>query len=181
MESSSKREFIIGIIIIVVIAAFFGWRYYDRQTRPLDAFRPWSADALPSVQGGTREKLTFNIKTPNSTSSADVPAGVAVPVAIDSYGATAKRNFTLNGKNNKYEPNLIVVNEGDTIDMEFRAVDDNYDFFIPDFGVYKKILKGETGRVMFQAPSYGQYEFFCKNLCMGRDKVSGILLVNQNN
>lgn len=177
MEQSTKRELIIGVVIIFLVAGFFGWRYYDGATRSIDKFRVWDRNALPSVQGGTREKISIGIKTPEGATSA--PAGVAVPTSVDKQGSYVVRVFEIQGNNNKYVPDVIVVNEGDTVDLRVKAVDETYDFFVPDFGAYKKILKGETGRVQFDADLYGQYEFFCKDSCTGRDKVSGTLIVNQ--
>ncbi|MEK7543034.1 MAG: cupredoxin domain-containing protein, partial [Patescibacteria group bacterium] len=161
MNPSTKRDLIIGLCVVALAAGYFGWRYYKSQNLPLDKFRPWSADALPSVQGGTREKLSINIKTPEDATS--TPAGVAVPASVDKQGSYVVRVFEIQGNNNKYVPSTIIVNEGDTVDIRLKAVDNAYDFFLPDFGSYKRVSKGEMGRLQFDAVSYGKYEFFCRD------------------
>ncbi|MDO8557490.1 MAG: cupredoxin domain-containing protein [Candidatus Jorgensenbacteria bacterium] len=177
MDSNVKRDLIIGLLIVLLIAGYFSWSYYEKSTRKLDGFRPWNSDALPSVQGGTREKLSIDIETPDGATS--TPTGVAVPISVNKQGSYAFRVFEIQGNNNKYVPSVIVVNEGDTVDLRIKAIDNAYDFFLPDTGSYRKVLKGETGRLQFSAASYGQYEFFCRDSCVGRDKVGGTLIVNK--
>lgn len=184
MEPSSKREFIISMVVVILVAGFFGYRYWKQETTPQDPFRPWDTNALPSVQGGTREKLSgISVETLNTTSSVGVvtgfPENVAVPIAIESYGTAAKRTFVVVGEYNTFTPSFIVVNEGDSVEIRLKAVDNNYNFFIPDFGAYKTVTKGEIGIVRFDTAAFGKYEFFCRDACEGRDKVSGTLIVNK--
>ena len=89
------------------------------------------------------------------------------------------RHFNLNGENNQYSPSTIIVKEGDTIDIGFTSKDRDYNFFLPDLGIYKTVPKGQTQNIQFQGYPYGKYAFYCKDVC-GSAKVEGTLIVTKD-
>ena len=134
-------------------------------------------DALPTVEGGTREKIKTEIATPEPGLPA--PSGdVAVPksaVVVGQEKQAAIRTFEVRGEVGKFSPSTIVVNELDVIEIDLNAVDSDYDIFFPDFGVFKSVNKGTSGKIQFQAYPYGEYAFRCKDACAAEGK----LVVNQ--
>ncbi|MDP3784586.1 MAG: cupredoxin domain-containing protein [bacterium] len=133
-------------------------------------------DALETVEGGTREKIKTEVKTPEPTDEAQ-SEDIAVPKAAIKVGEekqSAIRIFELRGENEKFSPSTIVVNELDVVEIELNAVDRDYDIFFPDFGVIKTAKKGTTEKIQFQAYPFGEYAFKCKELC----KAEGKLIVN---
>lgn len=136
--------------------------------------------ALPTVEGGTRTEFSQKIETPG-TNASSVPEGVAVPKNTVSAGGASNssfRQFDIKGENGKYAPGTIVVDEYDIVDIFFESVDADYDLYFPDFGIYKKVAKGEKKKIQFQPFPYGEYEFYCKDSCGNKD-VSGKLVVNK--
>ena len=130
------------------------------------------------MQGGTREVLQTKIATPGEGATS-TNKDVAVPTTVVQTGPSAFRHFDLSANGNAYSPSTIVVNEGDVIDLNFTAVDKNYDMFLPDFGISKAAAKGETVKLQFQGYPFGEYKFYCKDSC-GSAKVEGKLIVNKN-
>lgn len=188
----NKRNIIIGVVAAVVVVGLAWWGLSNRggQTgiiggpsgtvgapKGQDAMRPENKDALQTVQGGTREVVQTKIATPGEGASSTTK-GVAVPTTVVQTGPSAFRHFDISASGNTYSPNIIVVNEGDVIDLNFTAVDGKYDLFFPDFGIYKAAAKGEIVKLQFQGNPFGEYKFYCKDSC-GSAKVEGKLIVNK--
>ncbi len=151
------------------------------KTASPDVFRPGVEKALPTVQGGTREVIKEIIKTPEPNAKpTEVPKEVAIPKsAVEVTGASGSasiRTFEIKAENGKYEPSVFVVNNLDMLTIEFTAVDDAYNLFFPDFGVYIASAKGETKKRQFQASPTGEYKFSCRDC--GKE-IEGKLIVNQ--
>lgn len=185
IQTTDKKTTIIGVVIGIAILAVLVWLVggFSPKTpgigdgeggQSTDVFRPDNIKALPTVEGGTRETIEQKIETPGVGAEVKNP-DIAVPISAVQTGPSSLRNFNLSVQDNKYIPSTIVVNEGDVIDISLTAVDADYDFFLPDFGIYKKVNKGETGKLQFQAYPFGKYVFYCKNCAK---EVKGTLIVN---
>lgn len=135
-------------------------------------------NALPTVEGGTREKILRDVETPDAESTST--EGIAIPrytTAAGKKGEASFRVFNVEVTNNAFIPETIVVNDGDLIKLEIQAKDGDYDIFFPDFGVYKELPEGKLVTLQFQAAPFGKYSFFCKNAC--KEDVRGTLIVNK--
>jgi heme/copper-type cytochrome/quinol oxidase subunit 2 len=138
-------------------------------------FVPEGSSSLPTVAGGTRHTITENIPTPGPNAT-NTPANVAIPTTVQQTGAIALRNFIITGTGGKFSPNTIVINQGDVINLTLVSADATYNIFFPDFGVTLTVPKGSAGSAQFQPPNYGQYQFYCKDVCAS--SPVGILIVN---
>jgi plastocyanin len=199
MESNGsfswKSGVISGIIVGVVIIAVFilgnslGWWQVKpgtglgqsgtsngATTTAAGYIAPNVQNALPTVQGGTRQAVQQKIATPGLNATG-TPAGVAIPTVVQQTGAIASRDFNITGAGGKFSPDTIVVNQGDVINLTLSASDGTYNIFFPDFGVTLTAQKGGTATAQFQPSNYGQYQFYCKDVCSGNPK--GTLIVNQ--
>ncbi len=190
-----KEPTLIAITVALAALLVVGLLYHNairtstgNNVLGIDPFRPADAGALPSVEGGTREKLAGTVVTPglagdSSTAiNADtlpVEGAIAVPETVQKIsGNVARRVFSISADNNAFNPPNIIVNEGDVVVIKFTAVDKNYDVSFPDFGIYEAFAKGTTQQISFQAYPYGDYRFFCTKACSG--SPAGRLIVNQN-
>ena len=140
--------------------------------------RARNPNALPTVDGGTREKILQAIETPEegSTSTEDT----AIPrytTDAGKKGEASFRVFNVEVRGGAFIPQTIVVNDRDLVKLEIRAEDADYDIFFPDFGVYKELPEGKLATLQFQATPFGKYNFFCKNTC--EKEVRGTLIVNE--
>lgn len=183
-NNQKKTYIIIGVIVLVFVLIFLAFilRRPSTQTSPTTSQKATAvgyvannSNALPTVEGGTREKVTTNIPTPG-VNAANLPSNVAIPINVTKTGSVSFRQFDIKGQGNKFVPSTIIVNAGDIIDLKIDAVDGNYSVDFPDFGISVSANQGQTGHAQFQAVNYGQYQFFCK-VCNGN--VTGTLIINQ--
>ena len=181
------RPVTIGFVVAVLVIG--GWYFvfspsgsYVSSENALDApgiaLRSENPNALPTVIGGNREKIRMDIATPG-VGATDLPENVAVPVSVIQApnGSAAFRHFNITAEKSAFTPSIIVINEGDVLDISLTAVDRDYSFEFPDMGFAKKITKGTTGNVNFQISNFGQYKFVCAELCS--PAVDGTLIVNE--
>ena len=192
-QFSWKSGVVSGAIVGVIIVALFilgtslGWWRLNPSAAPQGAqtisttttagyVAPNVANALPTVQGGTRQAVQEHIATPGLNATG-TPANIAIPTTVQQTGVIAARSFTITGTGGKFSPNTIVVNEGDVISLTLKAEDGTYNIFFPDFGVTLTAPKGGTATAQFQPSTYGQYQFYCDKVCSG--KPTGTLIVNQ--
>ena len=142
-----------------------------------DAFRPDNAQALETVQGGTRETVSKDIKTPG-LGETGVSADVAVPIAMSPIGKFTYRKFEIKGEGGKFVPSTMVIDAGDVVEVKFTAVDADYNFSISDFGVTQTVKKGDTKAINFQGYDFGQYKIFCDaKVCA--NTTEGLLIANK--
>ena len=182
MENKKINPAIIGIVVGVIIVGgtiFFFQKSPKNQGTGVgqEEKKVENPNALETVQGGTREKIKTQVKTPEPTDQAP-SEDIAVPKAAIKVGEqkqAAIRTFELRGENGKFSPSTIVVDELDVVEIELNAVDGDYDIFFPDFGVVKTAKKGTTEKLQFQAYPFGEYVFRCKTSC----KAEGKLIVNE--
>ena len=142
--------------------------------------------ATVTVEGGTRGVLpsgSIDIPEPIEEGGEQVTqrGDEAVPITTISTPETDNtfRHFELKGEGNKYSPSKITVREGDIVDIGFTAVDRAYTFFIPDFGIYQLVEKGEKRTIQFQAYPYGTYAFSCKDVCDGFSMLGTLVVVRE--
>jgi len=138
-----------------------------------------SSNALTTVPGGTREVIQEKIATPDVNSS--VPQNVARPTTVLPAEGNALRQFEIKAQEGKFIPSIIVVNEGDVVNLVLNAVDSDYNIYFPDFGNVILAKKGTNGRGQFTASPYGQYKFFCdqKTTPTCPPNMSGTFIINK--
>lgn len=109
----------------------------------------------------TREEVPEDIVVPEI--GAEVEEDVAVPQTVieAAPGVESKfRRFEIKAENNRYIPSTIIVNKGDTVRINFTAVDKKYDFVFPDYGMRQVAEPGEMKKIEFQATTEGKFLFY---------------------
>ena len=146
---------LIAIIAIIVALGVVIWGV-------LNTFKKEKGGETPAeVVSPTREEVPEDIVVPEL--GAEVEEEVAVPQTVTEAapGAEAKfRRFEIKAENNLYTPSTIIVNKGDLIDINFTAVDNKYDFVLPDYGMKQVAEAGETKTIAFQAVNEGKFLFY---------------------
>jgi hypothetical protein len=120
------------------------------------------SDFIPTPSMGAQDLLP-NVASPTNV----VPAP---------NGQASFRHFELRGEGGVFLPSIIVVNEKDIVDITLKAIDQDYSFSLPSSGIYRKILKGNSGAIGFQISVPGKYEFLCADVCSPTAK--GVMIVN---
>ena len=164
----NKKEVIILIVVAILVVGIvvFGLaRQGESEGNSQEGLVNGEEDVV-------EEDLGFTTEVPEDVDLSETRS--IVPVLP---GAEAQiRTFDLSITDNGFEPSELVVNKGDTVQINLSSIGGNYDFFIPAIGIYQTVEAGEKKRVGFQALASGTYVFQCRDLCPD-DEIKGSLIV----
>jgi heme/copper-type cytochrome/quinol oxidase subunit 2 len=185
----SNTKKIIGVVVIaIVIIAVIAVAWYQYAQRSVSNGGAGSAavgsgaatvGALTATSS-TRTAVPADATVPDKGASS-TPANVAVPVVQgvgDPAGNVEYRSFNITIQGGAYSPDTVIVNQGDTVNLDLTAVDATYGFDQPDYGFNTAIPKGKTQTIQFQALQSGNFIFYCAS-CGGPSKgpVGHIIVV----
>jgi len=96
-----------------------------------------------------------------------------------SPGKTEKkiRIFDMKVSKDGFSPNNLVVNRGDTIQINMTALDGDYDFSMPVGHFYQFSKIGETKNITFDATLDGTFVFECRDHCPTGKVIKGKIVV----
>ena len=84
---------------------------------------------------------------------------IVVPAAI---GSESKfRTFKIIAENDTFIPTKVIANAGDTVHIDFTAVDKSYDIMFPGYNMRQSAKAGETKILEFQALHAGDFTYYC--------------------
>jgi heme/copper-type cytochrome/quinol oxidase subunit 2 len=176
-----KLPIILGLIILILIIVFIAIKKPSQISQNLqNVGTEVKKEGEKVEQEKTKEEnskqMTIKIETPEPGATS-VPENVAVPsnVVPSVSGESAFRNFDISIENKKLKPSIIVVNKMDVVTLNITAVDNDYSFEIPSYGISVPINKGQKRQIQFQATAEGQYDILCKNC---KDGIGGTFVVN---
>ena len=77
-----------------------------------------------------------------------------------------------------FNPNPILVNEGENVRLILTTEDVEHGFAVKEYGINEKIMPGETTTVEFTADKTGEFEVRCSVSCgSGHSGMKGKLIV----
>jgi len=163
-EENKKIMIAVGIAVAVIVVIFFAW-YFGKNSVSQNG----GAGTTPGATGtsavsDTRQSVSANMTVPGTTST--VPVNVAKPAIVTQAapGTVSNfRSFTIQVSGNKFSPDTVIANAGDTVHINITAVDKDYDFYQPDYGLSLSLPKGVAKVVEFQVTTPDKYTFYCKS------------------
>lgn len=172
---------VIGVILvvalIVIIAVLANKQAKNTGTNKVN--EPGNGDKVVSevvessteVKDAFREEVPVDIKVPEvgEQLSAEEARVTAVPTVVTpaAPGASSQfRSFDIKAENNQYVPLKVIGRVGDTIHVNFTAVDKDYDIVFPSYNMKQTAKKGETKILEFQAVQEGSFTYYCE-MCGG--------------
>ena len=94
-------------------------------------------------------------------------------------GSDGIKKFTMTARKWKFEPNEIIVNEGDKVRLTVTSIDIAHGIVIPDYGINEYLSPGQTVNIEFTADKKGTFPFACNVSCgVGHSGMGGKLVVN---
>ena len=137
---------------------------------------------LPATDGvpvPTRADVLPGVVVPEPGGA--VPEGVAKPEGVQPTlpgSLVDRRNIQeIKVVGDKFEPDTIIAYRGEVVHANFLAVDKNYDFTQPDYGLSGAIRKGVGLVVEFQAVTTGDFVFYCASCGGPKNGPVGRLIV----
>ena len=96
----------------------------------------------------------------------------------DERPASQVRRFDMTAKQWEFEPAVIEVYEGDTVQVNVTSIDVAHGFAINEYDIDVRIEPDETANIAFVADKKGTFTFFCSVFCgAGHGKMKGVLIV----
>src|SRR3989338_1875961 len=93
---------------------------------------------------------------------------VTAAAVVDTSGSTKK--FTIVAKKFRFTPSQLRVQQGDTVQLDVKSDDVDFDFVLDEFGVTEKMLLGKVTKVEFVADTKGSFTYTCGN-CDGKEDI----------
>jgi plastocyanin len=162
----NKKGILIGLVIVVaivlVIIALGGKKGVIED----------NGDVLENEETVGTE--TFNPEIPDEDIELTEPKSEAKAAP----GSEASlRTFEMTATKDGFDPEEIVVNQGDTVHIDLITDGVSYDIFLPDTGHYQIIEEGDEKVLEFQALSSGTYTYLCRDICPGGKEIKGSLVI----
>jgi len=107
---------------------------------------------------------------------------IAVPTVVTAAapGASTKfRSYDISANGGKFEPSQIIGRVGDTIHVNFTAVDKGYDIVFPSYNMKQVAAKGETKILEFQAVQEGSFTYYCDSCGGVNSTAKGTIIIAQ--
>jgi hypothetical protein len=176
MGLDKKQIYIVAaavlLVVAVVVVGYVSW-----QGAPAGG-----GTQATSTVGGAR---TGGGASPIAPYSPEVPKNATLtppkneaPPSANSALGTKTRFFDLKATKDGFSPAIITVNHGDTLQVDFAAVDGDYDLDFPYLGAYFSVVKqGTTRRLPIDTSLSGTFAFQCRDHCPSGGVIAGQLVV----
>lgn len=178
MDDRKKRIIVFsvtGLFILIAVPGYYMNWFSAHSSRPRDM-------AVEPAAPTTRSPAPNQVVVPDTTSQ-NIPVNVAKPNFVDNpaqQNVSGYRRFDLKVFRDHFAPDTVIVEARDTVRLNITAVDGDYDFYQPDYGVRQPLPRGKTTPVEFGASSAGAFTFYCAK-CDGPEKgpVGTLIVVQQ--
>jgi plastocyanin len=129
----------------------------------------------------TQAEVPSDIVVPDQGATAtSVPKDFAIPtVSIPAApGADSSlRVFDIKADKDEFSPSTVAAYSGDTVHINFTAVDKTYDITFPDYGMKQTANKGQTKVLEFQANATGKFTYYCDSCGGLKSSAKGYIIV----
>ena len=173
-----KRKIAVIVVVVLAVAATIFFVAFRAKKSTTPVVQP----SAPSGTGGspTRAPAPVDVVIPGKNST-NVPVNVAKPnieTPANPGNSATFRGYAIRAANDAFSPDTIIVKQGDTVHLEFTAVDKDYDFTQPDYGFSVTVARGATKAFQFDATASGKFVLLCRS-CGGPSQgpVGSIVIV----
>jgi plastocyanin len=173
VNNNGKSNNTVMIIVIILLLVLGGWYFMSKGKNGDRIQNDQKTDELENQMGGDNDADT------GSQSTAGATVDVSTPVVSGSVSATATvKEFTVDGFNFGFKPNMMTVNKGDTVKITFKNTGGFHDLVINEFKVATKQIKdGAQETVTFVADKAGTFEYYCSVGTHRQMGMKGTLIV----
>ncbi len=178
---NKRQNIIVGVLVVVVVLVIaLGMQFGDEEGGGIfqrGEGTPADESAKPTYEGRPLEEV-YESEVPRGATVQDEDAKFVVPASPNPALDTKARRFDIKATKDGFEPDEIVVNQWDRVELDFTAVDGKYDLSIPYLGSYFFPAKqGETKLFTFTVPTSGTFTFECRDYCPAGSIIKGTLVV----
>lgn len=170
----TKRQIIIlsALGIFVVLVVLFG--IFGKNLRPFFGEGNISEEEVEKMLDESGKSYIPEVPRGAEVSEAKLEA----PASTNKDSDAKSLFFDIKATRDGFNPSSITVNKGDNVQIDFMAVDSDYDLDIPYLGVYFAVVKkGMTKRLPFDTNLPGTFLFTCRDYCPSSGTIKGELIV----
>ena len=120
------------------------------------------------------------IPSANEVLPAEQQKIIAVPTVVVPAAPGVEssfRNFNISGEGGKFVPEKIIAQVGDTIHINFTAVDKDYDIVFPSYNMKQSAKISQTKILEFQALKDGSFIYFCESCGGVNGEAKGNIII----
>ena len=168
-KSKALGAAVVGIIVIAVLVLIAV--SLKGKAKHESAGKVVSPEKMLPGGISTREAAPANIAVPDEKASG-TPANVAIPKVTgpaNPMNTATFRSYDIKVTGDRFVPDTVIVNVGDSVQMDFMAVDKEYDLTQADFGIKTPLPKGVKKTWGMTATTQGDFLFYCVS-CGGPEK-----------
>jgi plastocyanin len=177
MDNKKKIILILGLALILILVALIIWQLKTGANKPMPIEKvdnPFLPDTSQSSttprdweETDTRKAVPEGVTVPemNTVIPDNLKDQIAVPeasVPVVAGSESQLRIFSVRAEADKFIPEKIIVNSGDTVHIEFSAIDKDYDLTLSGYNMKQSAKKGETKSLEFQALRDGDFIYYCQ-------------------
>lgn len=134
------------------------------------------------VKDKFREETPTNIVVPdqNTQLSEAEKKITAVPTLVTAAapGVEAQfRSFDIKAEGGVFTPSQIIARVGDTVHINFTAVDKTYDIMFPSYNMKQTAKQGQTKILEFQAVTDGSFSYYCDSCGGANSNTKGKIII----
>lgn len=185
-----KKKWLIAIGIVIVIALIVAIVLTQKQkASPEETNKTTGTDtsitapeaAAPEVGTNVNDKFRVeapkDIKIPevnDKTLTAEQKKDIAVPTVVTAAAPGVEssfRSYDIKGEGGKFIPSTVIAKVGDTVHINFTAVDRDYDIVFPSYNMKQSAKLGQTKILEFQAVQDGSFVYYCE-ICGGLNSTA---------
>ena len=176
-----KPLFIIAIIVIIVVLFFLFFLSRKNQNNQPSLLKEKEKSQTEQksqepMYGDYKVKDIYKSETPKNAQITE--AKYTQSISKNSEMDIKSRRYELAATKNGFIPYDITVNALDTIELDFIAVDGDYDLTIPFLGTsFNAVKKGDKKRFTFQITNTGVFAFQCNQFCPEGKIIKGSFTV----
>jgi heme/copper-type cytochrome/quinol oxidase subunit 2 len=177
MESQGKKTMLAAVGVVVLALAVWYGVGGNLTGSPVG---PSTADApLNTTMNDLNARLLFSPIVP--VSAAPTPPE-QVFFASEQSESVRLNSFTIVADKGSFSPSTIVVGDGENVQINFTAVDRDYDLAVAQpIGAYVRAKAGETQVFGFSTDQVGTYQFMCFQYCPEGRTIEGSIVVLKKN
>jgi heme/copper-type cytochrome/quinol oxidase subunit 2 len=173
MSSSKRWKAIISVIVLVFLVAIV-WSYMSQPEEPEVVEENNNEEiAEEEFQDPYKSAVEENTVVPEKDDVVE-DERVAVPKVVSKAAPNVEakfRSFDIVASEGVFKPSEIIVNEGDTVHVDFMSTDAEYDITFPSYGMKQTASAGETKILEFQANQPGKFIYYCES-CGGEESLA---------
>lgn len=115
---------------------------------------------------------------PITPEEAGITGAATQPVTTVTPEETGPTVINMKAMQWRFDPQEIVVNEGDSVELTIESIDVRHGFSLPEFGVNEVLKPGSEVVINFVADKKGVFPFACSVTCgSGHSGMTGTLVV----